>query len=458
MTKTKLFKDFLPVSSKEWKQKIQYDLKGADYNEKLVWESPEGIRVKPFYHQDEGIYTASVKRAKGHWNIAQSIYAGDAKKANVKAKEFLAKGAESLFITIPSDAVAIAVLLDEIDVSTTKIYCNFEFLSPDYIKKVLDFVGDASDSIYLNIDIIGKLAKTGNWFQNLEDDHRKFDLIAQMGATHTVSIDVGHYQNAGANMTQQLAYGLAHANEYLHHLANSKSVRKGQTFVFQMAAGSNYFFEIGKLRALRILWQTLAREYGVNEKCHIIATPTRRNKTLYDYNTNMLRTTTETMSAILGGADTVMNMPYDAIYHKNNEFGDRIAMNQLLLLKEESYFTKVENPAEGSYYIESLTSQLAQKALALFKDIERNGGLLKQLKAGIIQKKIKESAAKEQAMFNGQKIVLVGTNKYQNEMDNMTETMQLYPFVKTNPQKTLLEPIIAKRFAETIEQNRLKDE
>jgi methylmalonyl-CoA mutase len=251
-----------------------------------------------------------------------------------------------------------------------------------------------------------------------------------------------------------LAYALAHVNEYLNHLTNSNSLK----VIFNVSVGTNYFFEIAKLRALRILWQSLASEYGITSECQIYTTPTKRNKTLYDYNTNLLRTTTECMSAILGGANTINNLAYDAIYHKNNEFGSRISRNQLLVLKHESYFNKVNNPADGAYYIESLTQQLAEKGLELFKDIEANGGFLKQLKEGIIQKKIKESAEREQTQFNNGEIVLLGTNKHPNPNDKMTNELELYPFVKTNPRKTLIIPIIEKRLAETLEQNRLKTE
>jgi len=458
MGNKKLFDEFDSVSAKAWKQKIQVDLKGADYNDALVWESPEGIKVKPFYHQDETKDSRAVQRVSSNWCIAQAIYAADEEKANEKIKTYLKKGAESLYITFPSDAVRIDVLLDGIDISQTKIYYHFEFLSADFVKKILNFAGDAQDNFYLNIDLIGNLAKTGNWYETLEKDHQEFNEILALGAVNTASINVRQYQNAGANIVQQLAYALAHANEYLNHLDKNEQISNKQSFTFQVAIGSNYFFEIAKLRALRVLWSSLSEVYGAKENCHIITTPTQRNKTLYDYNTNMLRTTTESMAAILGAADTVMNMPYDAIYHKNNEFGDRIAINQLLLLKDESYFDKVQNPVEGTYYIESLTNQLAEKALLLFKEIEKSGGFLRQLKTGIIQKKIKESDEKEQVLFDKQEIVLVGTNKFQNENDKMKDSIELYPFVKTNRQKTLLEPIIGKRLAEAIEQNRLKDE
>jgi len=228
--------------------------------------------------------------------------------------------------------------------------------------------------------------------------------------------------------------------------------------VLEIAVGTNYFFEIAKLRAIRLLFDTIAREYNQNWNCHLLVKPTKRNKTLYDYNVNMLRTTTECMSAILGGADTITNLPYDALYHKDNEFGDRIARNQLLILKNESYFDKVNNPSDGSYYIESLTQQLADKALTLFKDIEANGGFLKQLNEGIIKRKIQESADKEQDLFDNGKEILLGTNKHANKDDRMKHDLELFPFVKIKPRKTLITPIIEKRLAEKIEQERLEKE
>jgi methylmalonyl-CoA mutase len=164
------------------------------------------------------------------------------------------------------------------------------------------------------------------------------------------------------------------------------------------------------------------------------------------------------MSAILGGADAIANLPYDALYHKDNEFGDRIARNQLLILKNESYFDKVNNPADGSYYIENLTNQLADKALVLFKTIEENGGFLKHLNDGTIKRKIQESNEAEQNLFDTGKETLLGTNKYPNKNDRMKHDLELFPFVKVKSRKTLLSPIIEKRLAEKSEQERLETE
>ncbi len=460
-----LYSAFSPVSSKQWKQKIQFDLKGADYNDTLIWKSNEGISVKPFYHADEFKELPEISNAKAsEWHICQSIFVANAVKANLKAIDAIHRGAESIKFTIPNDSINIGELLNNIDSSSICLYFDLQFLSEDFIKELYRHQAEygrqetSKQGLYVQTDIIGNLARSGNWFKSLKEDFKCFEAIT--ANTNTFSIDVTLYQNAGANMVQQLAYAIAHANEYLNYLDNILSIGTKRSFkiVFNVSVGTNYFFEIGKLRALRKLWPALASEYGFNIDCHIVAVPTKRNKTLYDYNTNMLRTTTECMSAVLGGANTICNLPYDAIYHKDNEFGERIARNQLLILKHESYLNKVNNPADGSYYIESITHQLADKALHLFKDIETHGGFLKQLKDGIIQRKIKASATKEQQQINTGEETLLGTNKHPNPNDVMKHELELYPFVKINPRKTLIEPIIEKRLSENIEQERLKTE
>ena len=451
-----LFNEFDSVSAKAWKQKIQLDLKGADYNETLIWNSPEGIDVKPFYHADKFKSLPEISSTKAtSWKICQTIYVYDVELSNKKALDTLKRGAESIKFIIPSENISIETLIKDIDLTSTPLHFELHFLSEEFTKQ-LSFIHSKA-KIYIYTDIIGNLAKSGNWFYNLQKDHKILAAIVNNSNSNTsfLSVDTSLYQNSGANIVQQLAYALAHANEYLNHFGE-KVVNQ---ISFKVSISTNYFFEIAKLRALRLLWSTLISEYSSNvSECHIIVTPTNRNKTIYDYNTNMLRTTTECMSAILGGANTISNLPYDAIFHKDNEFGERISRNQLLILKHESYFNKVNNPADGSYYIETITQQLAEKALILFKDIEANGGFLKQLKEGTIQRKIKESAAKEQELFNNKKEVLLGTNKHPNSNDKMKNELELYPFVKQNKRKTIIEPIIEKRLSEELEQERLKNE
>jgi methylmalonyl-CoA mutase len=452
---TTLFDDFNPISSKQWKQKIQFELDGADYNKTVIWNSPEDIQVKPFYHYDEDFKTAQIKTQASNFKICQNIFVYDVDKSIQKAIDTIARGAESLRFTIQNEKIDIQKLLENLPLENRIVYFNLNFISIDFVKK-LDSISIQKKAVfYCNLDPIGQLAREGNWF--VTSDKNNFETLEKISKATTnlalLSIDLGLYQNAGANITQQIAYSLAHANEYLNRFSDL-----AKPIVFQVAVGTNYFFEIAKLRALRMLFNLIAAEYNPDLECHLLVTPTKRNKTIYDYNVNMLRTTTECMSAILGGANTVANLPYDSLYHKDNEFGDRIARNQLLILKHESYFDKVDNPADGSYYIESLTIQLAEKSLALFKDIEANGGFLKLLNDGSIKKKILESANKEQELFDTKKEVLLGTNKYPNSEDKMKHDLELFPFVKIKPRKTLITPIIEKRLAEKLEQERLESE
>ena len=449
---TTLFDDFNPVSSKQWKQKIQFELDGAEYNKTVIWNSPEDIQVKPFYHSDEFTKAALVKTQASQFKICQNIFVYDVDKSIQRAINTIERGAESLRFTIQNEKTDIQKLLENLPLENRTVYFNLNFISIDFVK-LLDTISiQKKAKFYCNLDPIGHFASDGNWIPT--SDKNNFETIDKISKATTnlslLSVDLGLYQNAGANITQQIAYSLAHANEYLNRIPNIP-----KQILFEVSVGTNYFFEIAKLRTLRMLFNLIAAEYNPELECHLLVTPTKRNKTIYDYNVNMLRTTTECMSAILGGADAVANLPYDSLYHKDNEFGDRIARNQLLILKHESYFDKVNNPADGSYYIESLTMQLTEKSLTLFKDIEANGGFLKLLNAGIIRNKIQESANKEQELFDSKKEVLLGTNKHPNKEDKMKHDLELFPFVKIKPRKTLITPIIEKRLAEKLEQERL---
>ncbi|MCM4154428.1 methylmalonyl-CoA mutase subunit beta [Gramella sp. AN32] len=453
-----LFQEFQEVSAKQWKQKIQVDLKGEDYNKKLVTPTLHGISIKPFYNEDDLNKTYS-NSANSGWNICEQVYVNAVKPAIRKCSEKLQKGAESLWLIIPDESINVPKLISEIP-EGTKIFLQLNFMNADYCQKLNEFLQNKNYEVFLQTDIIGHLSRDGNWFNNLKSDHSEFEKIIFNSSNFesVMSIDTRLYQNAGANIPQQLAYAMAHLTEYLNHFSEISEKVNIKKVQFLVAIGSDYFFEIAKLRALRWLFSTIISEFKIAAEISILAEPSQRNKTLYDYNVNMLRTTTESMSAILGGADEVRNSPYDSIFHKNNEFGDRIARNQLLILKHESYLDKVENPAEGTFYIEVLTEQIAQKALEIFKDIEKGGGFLKQLKLGTVQKKIRESAELEQERFDDGEIILIGTNKFANKEDEMSNDIELFPFLKQNPRKTLIESILPKRLGEKIEKERLESE
>jgi len=315
----------------------------------------------------------------------------------------------------------------------------------------MDFV--ENENVFINIDLIGNFVKKGNWYFDNKKDYEILKSILKkiQNKIGILSVDVAHYQNSGANIVQQIAYTLSHAKIYLDFLFDLKKNKDLELYQienivknmqFNFAIGGQYFFEIAKLRAFRILWELLLQEYNLNSHAKIFTEPSLRNKTIYDYNVNMLRTTTECMSSIVGGADVISNVAYDVVFHKKNEFGERIARNQLIILKEECNFKNADF-AEGSYYIEEITTEIANKALIIFKGIEKNGGFIKQLFEGKIKRKI-----------NGD-LTLLGTNIHPNTEDHMKDDLELYPFVRRNKRETEIKPIIAKRLSESIEQDRL---
>ncbi len=451
MSKNFLFDEFNEISSKAWKQKIQFDLKGAEYNDALVWESPEGIKVKPFYHKDEFNEDYDFNpQSISKWLISESIYVNNANEANNEARRALKNGSEHLIFTIDTPKIEIKTLLEGINLEKTTVHIILNFLSKTYVNEIQGF----AKKVCLNIDIIGHLTRTGNWYFNFKKDFK----ILEATTPKSLYIDAVVYQNAGANKVQELSYALAHANEYLVYFDELNLLSKIKIVYFKIAIGGNYFFEIAKLRALRRLWQTLIEEYNLKIDIQIIAVPTNRNKTLYNFNANILRSTTECMSAVLGGANIVCNATYNTNFNRNDDFGKRIARNQLLMLQKEGQFGKVANPADGAYYVENISNQLAEKALLLFKNIESSGGFLKLLRKGTVQNKISESAQKEQKMFDEENTVLIGINKYQNSSDSIKSIIKPYSFSQKKAQKTSIKPIQEKRLSENLEIKRLKKE
>lgn len=463
MSSKKLFEAFDSVSAKQWKQKIQFDLKGEDYNDVLVWESLEGISIKPFYNSEDYNATGpNTRTANTSWNIAEQFRISSDNPEEKTFSDAVSKGAESLVLKISNTGLA-PNLLNYLKRLEVPLHLVFDTSDTAIIDATLKNLADSKGNCIFHVDPIGYLARTGNWRNSKKEDINHLESIVHEGfknkAHSYLSVDMSLYQNAGATAVQQLAYGLAHAVEYLNILGEDVSkIKEGTPITFTVSTGGNYFFEIAKLRALRWLWHTIAESYGIVQDCQILALPSLRNKTLYDYNLNMLRTTSECLSAILGGANTVCNLAYDHIYHVDNDFGNRIARNQLVLLKKESYLDAHAGAAEGSYYIEHLTHKLAEKALEVFKKIEYGGGFVEALYKGHIQKKIKESAQKEQQLFDEGKLVLIGSNVYANPDDRMKQELEINPFLQNRSEKTLIEPILKQRLSAAYEQKRLKNE
>jgi methylmalonyl-CoA mutase len=254
-------------------------------------------------------------------------------------------------------------------------------------------------------------------------------------------------------------------SEYLAQLTQRgiSSLTAAFKIKFSLGTGSNYFSEIAKLRAARLLWSVVNNGFNPdsgNIKMDIHCVTSKWNKTLYDPYVNLLRTQTEAMSAILGGADSLTVEPFDIVFRHPDEFSERIARNQQLILKEEAYFNKVADPAGGSYYIENLTSLIAKNAWKLFIEIEDQGGFLSCLKSGWIQRKLLESASGRKSDIASGKEILLGTNKFPDINEKAPSEIDLTRVFKSQVFESDLqvEPIKFFRGSEDYERLRLEAE
>jgi methylmalonyl-CoA mutase len=278
-----------------------------------------------------------------------------------------------------------------------------------------------------------------------------------------LNVNALNFGNAGATIVQELAFAMSMGNEYLANLTE-KGISVDDlagSMRFNFSIGSNYFMEIAKLRAARLLWANIVKEYRASEdagKMYIHCETAEWNKTIYDPYVNLLRTQTEAMSAVLGGTQSLTVLPFDIFYKEPDEFSERIARNQQLLLKEESYFDKVEDIPAGSYYIENLTDSIAAEAWKLFTETEEKGGYLNALRSGFIQEQIRESADKRRKAIATRRENLLGTNEYPNITEKIVtqiERVKEYPGAAEDAE---VEPIQLFRSAEEYEELRLATE
>jgi len=450
-----LFKEFEIISEKAWKQQIQFDLEGKDYNSETNWTSKEGINVKPFFTSE---YKSINKLyLPDDWSISQTIYLEEESISNKEIKKLISQEVYDLTIHIQGDCINLDLMFKEVDLTYLNVYFKINHFNENLLSYLNNYAKENKTKFHLDYDLLGDYLSTGNWKFGYNEDIEMFKLVLNK-LTHfksVVQLKSSNFQNSGANIIQEITYSMSQANEYVN-IFGKEVIKK---LNFQIAIGPNYFFEIAKIQAYRILWKTISNSYEcpIND-VHIIATPTRRNKTIFDYNNNIIRSTSECMSAILGGANSVKNFNYDSIYKNENEFSKRISINQLLILKHECHIDKVKNPISGSYYISYLVDEITKKSFDLFKELDSNSGFLSLLKKGILQKKIKESAQKEQVKFNSKSEILVGSNLYQNNDEKMGEQLEINPFPTRKAEKTLIEPIIKKRLAGVSEKIRLKNE
>ena len=413
--KEKLFTEFTAPTTQEWLDKIEVDLKGADFQKRLVWRTNEGFNVQPFYRREY---------------VRQNIEVTDAKEANKKALDILNKGIDSLGFKLKGDMVSketVEVLLDGIYCDCIEI--NFATCPRHSVELAEILVACFAEKGYDKAKVVGSIEfdpmakmvmKGKDVTPVLENGPKLVEALKEYPNFRCIAVSSDALNNAGAYIAQELGYALAWGNEYLQQLTDAgvdvdlaaKSIK------FNMGVSENYFMEIAKFRAARLLWSQIVKQYEPksDDSCQMCvnATTSTYNQTLFDSYVNLLRSQTEAMSAALGSVHSMVVTPFDAPYEEATDFSERIARNQQLIIKEESHFDRIVDPGAGSYYIEHLTDALATEAWKIFLKVEEEGGFLAAVKAGTIQDDINATNVKRHGDAAKRKEFLLGTNQFPN--------------------------------------------
>jgi len=448
----KLFGTFPPVATSEWEARITDDLKGADYQKKLFWKTAEGFDVKPYYRNEDIQGLASIDALPGEypfirgnqsgsndWEIRQDIETDDESEANRLAIDAVKRGATGIGMvaTDLKTVKDIQELLNGIDIAAVKVHYGAANSYPALIKIVSDYakskkLPDAKLRGSFDFDPISYLLLHGDFWNSEKSDMSEVATMVKLGKELLPSMKVinvnGHYFNsAGATMVQELGFSLASGNEYLA-LATAAGIPVddvAQRMMFSYGIGSNYFMEIARLRAARLLWAKITEQYKPADESsmqmHIHCNTSAWNKTLFDPYVNLLRSTTEAMSAVIGGTQSLNILPFDTFYKDPDEFSNRLARNQQIILKEEVYLDKVIDPAAGSYYIESLTQLIAEAAWKVFLQVEEKGGMIEAVKTGFVQELVEKSAEQRLEDIANRRLIQLGTNQHPNPTEQMLE-------------------------------------
>ena len=416
-----LFKDFHPVSAADWKARLEKDLKGVTF-EQLSLNDRDGITIRPFYTREDISQQPEPVVKHAGWSICALIKVTDAVKANQQALSELNNGASGLCFLIEEDTDP-ALLLQGIELPY--IYTHFKLASynPAFITALKAYgtgqgwSWDQAES-FITFDYVGHYLQQGAWTTNREQSETNF--IAFLGATEgssAIGVDASLYANAGATAAYGLTCTIAHVNEYLNLLEDKQQLSNIGKLHLTVAAGTAFFEQIAQLRACRILLGLLFEQYGIQPEVHLHLETGNDYRSSFDSYSNLLRDTVAAMAAVIGGCNSLYIRTFDETLKEPGDFSRRMSRNQQLIFKEESYLDKVADIAAGSYYLETLTDQIAEKAWQEFKEIENTGGLIAAFEQGIITKTLQQQADQLVQEYKEGKRVLIGVNKFPNPKD-----------------------------------------
>ena len=457
-----LFQDFIPPTKQDWLHKVSVDLKGADFDKKLVWKNLNGINIQPFYtRNDQKKVLANTGENSAAVTNYRRIIVKDAKEANRLALKALEEGMTGIIFEINSEILA-EQLLKHIDYNGISVSFVLKNESYSFIESYKAFL--VSQSIdpclvhgYIDLELFDAYLISGSL------DNSKFEVLCELTKQFaaypnlkTLVVSGSGYQDAGSNQVQEIAFTL-NSLVFLIEQISVKGITNEAVFenlYFILGLSSEYFIEIAKLRVFKSLLSEVALKYGIQQTNVCVLSKTSVwSKSITDANTNMLRTTTEAMAALLGNTDAIELDPYDHEFKSTSDFSSRIAGNIANILKEESYFGKVSNPVDGSYYIEELSLQIAENTLAIFKEIEALGGFYKQFENETIQSQIAEIRIKKTKLLTQRRLAMVGVNQYPNLMETISKE-----FLSNNETSNNSKLLVPQRASLEIEKIRLNTE
>ena len=448
MSATGLFAEFDAVTDDEWLAATEKSLRGRPF-ETLVTKTYEGLEIHPLTSANDLADIAHVDtlpgqfpfvrgtRAAGYrahpWLIAQEIDIADPTRFNRALREALANGQTAIFLSAKNnfDSVDdISAAFADVALESLPLLLAGEERAITTYRLLKEYLGD--DKIVdlrgcLGFDPLHGLAENGVLNEDLfaqmpeyvADEHDLFPALSFIAVRDDI------YHEAGANAVQALALVAATATEYMrmmieHGLAVNVVALQPQFF---LSIGENFFMEVAKLRAIKVIWAQIVRAFGGAKRTQGIslhARTGRRNKTCLDPHVNMLRTTSEALAAAIGGVDSLTLAPFDAPLGPSNDFSRRVARNVQLILQQELQLTNLIDPAGGSWHVEKLTDQLARAAWQLFQEIEARGGLQMCLQTGFVQREIEAVAQQRLRDLESQEAVLVGTNMYADPNETLS--------------------------------------
>jgi methylmalonyl-CoA mutase len=403
----KLFSEFTPSTASDWKNQLIKDLKGEPY-ENLIWQNENGINIQPFYTKEDLDQNYEPAFTHANWDICVHKTKLNSKEINTQLLADLNRGASS--ISINCKGLDIEVALKDVQLNFIQSTFIVSTTDAETLKNYLEKNYNLKD---LNISLFPESLLTQN---DLDSWQKIILLFKNFDKIKTVSVNSLTFHNQNCLAYYEVAIALSALNEYL----NTNSEKGNATFVVKTGVNSDYFIQIAKLRAIRRLWAILRSEYNLKNDLHLIIETSLTNKSISDKYNNLLRTTVESMAAVAGGCNELVVTEFDVLFTENETLSSRMAINQQLILKDESYLDKMADISCGSYYIESITDAIAKKALETFKRFEKEGGYFKCIEKNIFSNEIKSQASQRNELFKTGKQLAIGVNKFKNEKETIS--------------------------------------